>query len=328
MKSTSVHTSLLPIVTAAVAAAVLTSTPALAGDQDEKVIVRLRQSHDQSRVNTLVVDDDRHVIELRVDNSDITVKVDGEEIAKDRIRAEGGRVIILDADGNEMKSFNLFVNPGGAEFIFPGLGGDADGEWAFAGPHPDVMIGVHLGDPGKALRKHLRLEPGEGTMISGLYKGLAADKAGLQQYDIIIAVDGEGVDSLGSIIEALSGLAAGDEVTVSVIQRGRRKQFDVTVEAFDATRMDPSSLIGGGTTARFEIPNFEFEVAPGNDFKWRYLLLDPKRKELFRWRSPDTEFGHGGDVEIDQRLERLNDRMEQLHEMIDQLIEQARQDER
>ncbi len=52
------------------------------------------------------------------------------------------------------------------------------------------MIGVHLGDPGKALRKHLRLEPGEGTMISGLYKGLAADKAGLQQYDIIIAVDG------------------------------------------------------------------------------------------------------------------------------------------
>ena len=68
MKSTSMNTSLLPIVTAAVAAAVMTSTPALAGDQDQKVIVRQRQSVDHSRVNTVVVDDDRHVIELRVDN--------------------------------------------------------------------------------------------------------------------------------------------------------------------------------------------------------------------------------------------------------------------
>ncbi len=306
------HTSLFPIVSAAVAAAVLTATPAMAGDQ--------------TRVDTVVVDDVRRVIELRVDGSEVIVKVNGEEIAQDRIRAEGGRVIILDEDGNERKSLNLLMNPGGADYLFfATLGDEAGVGWPIVGPHPDVMIGVHLGDPGKALRSHLRLEPGEGTMITGLYKGLPADKAGLEQYDIIIAVNGEDVDNPASIMEALSGLAAGDEVTLDVIQRGRRKQFDVTVEAFDATRMNPSNLIGGGAMARIEIPDFDFnfEFAPGHDFgKWRELLFDPKRKELFRWRYRVQE----GDQEIDLRLQRLNDRMEELHEMIDQLIEQARQD--
>ena len=305
------HTSLFPIVSAAVAAAVLTATPAMAGDQ--------------TRVDTVVVDDVRRVIELRVDGSEVIVKVNGEEIAHDRIRAEGGRIIVLDEDGNEMKSLNLFVNPGGADFVFATLGDEAGVGWPIVGPHPDVMIGVHLGDPGKALRSHLRMEPGEGTMITGLYKGLPADKAGLEQYDIIIAVNGEDVDNPRSIMEALSGLAAGDEITLDVIQRGRRKQFDVTVEAFDAKRMTPSSLIGGGAMTRIELPDFDFDFnfAPGNDFdKWRELLVDPKRKELFRWRYRVQ----GGDEEIDLRLQHLNDRMEELHEMIDQLIEQARQD--
>ena len=328
MKGIHMHASLLPIVSAALAAAVPAAPPAIAGDQDETVIILPHQSLVQTRVKAMVVDDDRHVVELRVDNSTVTVTVDGKEIAQDRLRAEGGRFIILDEDGNEMKSLNLFINPGGADFVFPTLGGDDGVAWPVAGPQPDVMIGVHLGDPGKALRTHLRLEPGVGTMISGLYKGLAADKAGLELYDIIVAVEGDVVDNPATIMEALSGLAAGDEVMLGVIQRGRRTQFDLTVEAFDASRMNPSNLIGGGTMARIEIPNFEFEIAPGMDFKWRQLLLDPESKEIFRWWSHDNEAGQGGDQKIDERLENLNDRMQELHDMIDQLIEQARQRER
>ncbi len=330
MKGIHMHTSRLPIVSAAVAAVVLTATPAMAGDQDKTVIIRQDRPLIQRRVNAVLMDDDRQVIELRIDDSIVTVKVDGEEIAHDRIRAEGGRIIVLDEDGNEMKSLNLLINPGGADFLFPTLSGEAGGAWPIVGPQPEVMIGVHLGDPGNALRVHLRLEPGEGTMISGLYKGLPADKAGLERYDIIISVNGEGVDNMGSIIEALSGLAAGDEVTLGVIQRGRRKQFGVTVEAFDASRMDPSGLIGGGTMGliEFTAPELQFKFAAGEDFRWRELLIDPERKELFRWRFNTKELGTAGGEEIDERLERLNDRMQELHEMIDQLIDQARQDER
>ncbi len=78
----------------------------------------------------------------------------------------------------------------------------------------------------------------------------------------------------------------------------------------------------------FTAPELQFKFAPGEDFKWRELLIDPARKELFRWRSNNKELGRDGGEEIDERLERLNDRMEELHEMIDQLIEQARQGER
>jgi hypothetical protein len=185
------------------------------------------------------------------------------------------------------------------------------------------MIGVHLTQPGPALRLHLKLEAGEGMMIGGLFEDLPAHKAGLRQYDIIVSVEGNRVDDPGTILEALKGLEAGDEITLGVIQAGRHKQFDVTVESFDPQRMEPSVLIGGGSGARILIPDLEFELQQGHDFRWRDFLVDPGSKEIFRWRTdearPQRESSHD-----DERLDRLNQRMEELHDLIDQLVEEAR----
>ncbi len=114
------------------------------------------------------------------------------------------------------------------------------------------------------------------------------------------------------------------------MQNGRHKQFTVTVEAFDAAKMDPANLIGGGgSMLRFGIPILDFEFAPGVDFEFKRFLVDPDKKDVFvpdashfgRWRSDSRELD-------DDRLQHLNERMAELHEMIDRLVKEARQRER
>ncbi len=328
MRDLCMRTTGVRIATVIAAAAMTSAAPALAGDGKDKVIIRPSTMIVGHMADTVIVDEDKQVIELRIENGEITVMVDGEEVAHDRVRSEGGRVVVLDEDCNPMKSFHAFLNPGENDFVFAMPGGK--GDVRFEGPRPDVMIGVHLTDPGAALRKHLKLEPGEGTMIGGLYEGLPAHKAGLKQYDIIVSVEGTRVDDPRSILEALQGLEDGDEVTLSVIQNGRRKQFDVTVEDFDPARMDPSNLIGGAAGTGIRIPNLEFEFAPGQDFHWRDFLVDPGSKQIFRWRSDDRrpQREPREDEIADERLERLNQRMEELRDLIDQLVEDARRRDR
>ena len=324
MKGLCMRTTRVRIAIAIAAAATTSVAPALAGDKDHTVILRSIGS----AANAVLVGDDNHLIEMRVENGKVTVMVDGEEIAQDRIRTEGGQVIVLDEDGNPMKSLRLFLNAGETDFVLAMPGGKGIVDWRFQGPHADVMIGVHLTQPGPALRKHLKLEPDEGMMIGGLFEGLPAHNAGLRQYDIIISVDGNRVDDPGSIREVLQDLQDGDEVTLGVIQEGRRKQFDVTVESFDSERMDAANLIGGGARARIAIPNLEFQFKPGQDFQWRDFLVDPGSKEIFRWRSEwPSRDSRDNDV-ADERLDRLNQRMEELRDLIDQLVEDGRSRDR
>ncbi len=328
MKCLLTNISRLPAIAAALA---VTATPALACGDNERVIVEVKAPFIHTEAVSMVVGEDAdHVVEVRVVDGETTVIVDGEEVAHNRFRNEDGNIIILDEDGNEIRSLKLFLNAGEHDFVFEVPGGEDLFQWRLEGPHANVMLGVHLGDPGPALRKHLRLDPGVGSMIRGLYKGLPAERAGLQQYDVIIAVDGEPVDDAGTIRETLAEAEAGDEVTLSVVQNGRHKQFTVTLDAFDAAKMEPGNLIGGGgAMLRFGFPTFDFEFAPGADFQFKRFLVDPDKKHLFvpdashfgRWRIGTGELD-------DDPMGHLNERMAELHEMIDRLMKEAKQRER
>jgi hypothetical protein len=328
MKCLLTNISRLPVIAATIA---LTATPALACSDDQRVVIETIAPFSGAHATAMMIGEDAdHVVEVRIENGETTVIVDGEQVAQNRFRTENGEVIVLDEDGNEIKALKLFMDGGDHDFVF-GLPGGKEGlRWQLKRPHANVMLGVHLADPGAALRKHLRLEPGEGSMIGGLFKGLPAERAGLQQYDVIVAIDGEPVDDHGTIMETLTAAEAGDEVTLSVVQNGRHKQFTVTLDAFDAAKMNPANMIGGGGGAmlRFGIPNMEFKFAPGEDFEFKRFLVDPDKKDLFvpdtshfrRWRSNDSELD-------DERLEHLNERMAELHKMIDRLVKEARQRE-
>src|SRR5262245_18759855 len=76
---------------------------------------------------------------------------------------------------------------GGNTFFFQSAGSDAKpgGPW----------LGIQFGPVSKPLAAQLRIDAGSGQMVTNVVEGSPADTAGLQQYDIIVNLDGSAASS-------------------------------------------------------------------------------------------------------------------------------------
>lgn len=102
------------------------------------------------------------------------------------------------------------------------------------------QIGVSIQDITAELRGHFDLENGQqGVLITGVSEDSPAEKAGLKDGDIIIAVDGEKTASAGQLRSQIGIHQIGDKVKISVIRDEDNKNFTVVVgEAQDLTQID------------------------------------------------------------------------------------------
>ena len=267
-----------------------------------------------------------HSIAVQNIDGKITVKVNGKDIPADRIKHEGGRVIILEEGGKEMALGNIWIGDDDEHGIMPWVMRfhDANGNDEIADSmrflfdhdfdgnsfeHPKVMLGVQLAPPGEALEIHLRLDPDSATMISRVYEGLAADEAGLEKYDIIVAINGDTNADQGSIRGVLSDQEPGDDITLTIIHEGKKRKVNVELQAYSAPQLHGLQLGDGGM---FLIPfdregeGFGFRFQPDSK-EWRKLLIDPQRGDFFR--LPRLESGKLN-LHLDKRL------LEQLHEQL------------
>ncbi len=281
-----------------------------------------------------------HTVAIQNIDGKITVKVNGKEIPADRIKHEDGRVIILHEDGTEMALGNIWMGDDDEHGIMPWVmrfhGADGneviadsmrlffDHDFEFDGSsfeHPKVMLGIQLAPPGEALEIHLRLDPDSATMISRVYEGLAADEAGLEKYDIIVAINGDTPVDQVRIREVLSDQEPGDEVTLTIIHEGKKRKVNVQLQAYSAEQLHGLQL-GEGGMLMFpfdrEGEGFGFRFQPDSK-EWRKLLIDPQRGHLFR--LPELE---GGKLILHLNKELLNriheqlgdDAAEKLHERL------------
>jgi Do/DeqQ family serine protease len=69
----------------------------------------------------------------------------------------------------------------------------------------------------------------EGVVIMGMRQGPAA-QAGIEPYDIIVAVNGHKVTDTSSLLKLISDAPIGSTVTVEVLREGERRSFRVPVE--------------------------------------------------------------------------------------------------
>ena len=56
----------------------------------------------------------------------------------------------------------------------------------------------------------------------------AADKAGLETGDAVIAIDGDSIDSWLSLVAQVHERAPGDKATLTIVRDGQEKKIDVT----------------------------------------------------------------------------------------------------
>lgn len=73
----------------------------------------------------------------------------------------------------------------------------------------------------------LKLESAQGVMVESVERGSPAEAAGLMQYDIIVALEGERIASLDDYIARLHDFRPGDRITHSVLRSGRRLEISL-----------------------------------------------------------------------------------------------------
>lgn len=97
---------------------------------------------------------------------------------------------------------------------------------------PRTYLGVRL-DPEplpELLVKHLRLEPETGLRVQNVLIGSPADKIGLEQDDLIVALDGKPVKGFEEFVDTIRNLDAGKSVELKIIHLGESKAVKATLE--------------------------------------------------------------------------------------------------
>jgi S1-C subfamily serine protease len=69
----------------------------------------------------------------------------------------------------------------------------------------------------------------DGVVVMGMRQGPAA-RAGIEPYDIILAVSGQPVTGTSSLLKLISDAPIGSAVTIDVLREGQRRSFKVPVE--------------------------------------------------------------------------------------------------
>ncbi len=98
-----------------------------------------------------------------------------------------------------------------------------------------AYIGVKIRNISDELAQEKDLDRMQGVYVAGLMDDGAAKKAGIQEEDIITKVGSVKVENVPQLQGQVSKYRPGDEVTVTVIREGEKKELDVTLRNREGT---------------------------------------------------------------------------------------------
>ena len=90
-------------------------------------------------------------------------------------------------------------------------------------------LGVSVQDITEDLAKSLKLKDRSGALVTEVFEGDPADKAGIKQGDIIIEVDGKKVKDTHELLRLVAVLPVGKKSEIKVLREGQVKELQLTV---------------------------------------------------------------------------------------------------
>ena len=121
-----------------------------------------------------------------------------------------------------------------------------------------AVLGIQMVDLGEALAKNLKYESvddmlkkmklssTDGVYIDEVVKGGAADKAGVQKGDVLVAVDGQKVKNGSAVQVKVNSYHPGDKAQLTVIRDGKEKTIEVTLQG---SSTENGTVVGDGEIA-------------------------------------------------------------------------------
>ncbi|HUL31772.1 MAG TPA: Do family serine endopeptidase [Thermodesulfobacteriota bacterium] len=89
-------------------------------------------------------------------------------------------------------------------------------------------VGIGLQDITPELMKFFNLKEKEGALISQVYEGSPAEKAGLKVGDVVIEVDGVKVTNSPDVVREVLKKRVGQKVNFSILREGKRTEVSLT----------------------------------------------------------------------------------------------------
>lgn len=105
--------------------------------------------------------------------------------------------------------------------------------------HPYLGVSYQMLD--SQVAADLNISATDGAVVMSVESGSAAEKAGLQEKDVIVALDGQKVDADHSLMSALFTHKPGDKVNLTVMRNGKQVQVALTLGVRPATQADSNS---------------------------------------------------------------------------------------
>ncbi len=308
----------LVVAASLMASAGILSPLAMADEPEVKVQSRSSQVY--------MLNENGRKVEVRIEDGKLaTAIVDGKAVPADRVLINANRIVITDADGKVITQIDvpdagelrmgedLQVAPpnGGVLRIAPDTGRitlerrrngpDVFIERPAQMPEAmkrDVMLGIRQMPLSGVLARHLGLEPGAGSLVAGVAKGMPAAAAGLKPYDVILTVNGEPVTSETGIAMIMQEkkTKVGELVKLGIIQQGARKEITLSPIAYNAEEMEKAewdevdsaemAIADGETRMFFGGPEMGQMMVPGMQ-----LDRDAMRQQHEMFNEIIREFG-------------------------------------
>jgi membrane-associated protease RseP (regulator of RpoE activity) len=151
--------------------------------------------------------------------------------------------------------------------------------WRTVGTWRQPRLGISVNPVTPGLREYFGSTRDVGVLVGKVIADSAADKAGLQTGDLIVAVDGQAVSSVGDIAHALAGKHG---MAIPVLVLWNHQQVPVSVQLAEKSEENLGAYLDWR-----------------NDMVRQWLGLYERRDEMER---------------LEKRLQELEERVEQLEQ--------------
>jgi S1-C subfamily serine protease len=154
------------------------------------------------------------------------------------------------SDGSSAQNIGFAIPSAKIESLLPEL--EKGGVAANGGGY----LGVEITTLTAQLRQQYGFTPTSGAVILAVVSGSPADKAGLQQGDVIVGIDSTTIASADDVSKVVSGDKVGQQVSVTYYQGAEKKTAQVTLGSQAEAQQQQSSSGSSGSSPLSPIPGF------------------------------------------------------------------------
>lgn len=164
-------------------------------------------------------------------------------------------------------------------------------------------LGATVQSIDSVFKDKLKLKDNKGALISDLTPGGPAEKAGLQDHDVIVSFQEKKVKDHNELVSLVSSTPVGTKAKVEIIRKGNRETFYVPLGERPGSEESPSTV---EETSSSDLGLELEEITPEMASRWRLTSREGLLVTQVQYNSPAAEAGlRRGDIILEVDFEEV-----------------------